>query len=178
MNISFLAAIATVLIYPFLKDLDFLEVAQLVNYLRSSNDHGPLNLSSKSFWADEKYLKPALEGDVLLYALDGVLEELGNSTPDVVQESEDIDPEKKALLARVEALTSQLQVMETKWHNYKAAVDEQLDKRWEDAEPSHIRVRTSSRKGRENGSEDKDYFKGYSYTGNVFISLSFPPLLC
>lgn len=161
-----------ILIHIFYKDLDFLEVAKFVNYCRSFSENGLPDLSSKEIWADEKFLKPVLEGDVLLYALDGVLEEMGKSMSDSQHGREEADSEKRALLARVEALTSQMQILETNWRNYKMAVDEQLDKRWQHAETVNKYRRSPSVNQGERNNEDQDYFKSYSYTGNVLESVS------
>ena len=136
-----------------------------MNYCRSSPQNGPPDLSSKALWKDEKYLKPVIEGDVLLYTLDGVLEEMEKSLAGISDDHEEMDSEKKALLTRVETLTGQMEKMETNWRNYKAAVDDQLDKRWQNTDDLQVHSCNTLKKRTAHRSEDKDYFKGYSYTG-------------
>ena len=137
---------------------------KLVNYIRSFPNDASVDLSSKEVWSDDKYLKPVLEGDPLLYELDGVLEAMAKSTYGDVKESEEKDAEKKALLDRIDVLTNQLQTVETQWQKYKMTVEEQLDQRWQNAEPTNAPLSSNS-----NG-----YFKGYAYTGKDLLSFEIP----
>ena len=123
-----------------------------------------MDLSSKEVWSDDDYLKPVLEDDPLLYELDGVLEVMAKSTFGDVRESEEKDAEKKALLDRINVLTDQLQTVETQWQKYKMTVEEQLDQRWQDTEPTNAPLNSNS----------NDYFKGYSYTGKDVVFFKIP----
>ena len=52
--------------------MDYFETIKLVNYLRSEAKAGNFspNVSRKNIFTDEKYLKPVLEDDALLYHID------------------------------------------------------------------------------------------------------------
>ena len=138
-----------------------------MNYIRSSPDDTSVDLSSKEAWSDDKYLKPVLEDDPLLYELDGVLEAMTTSTHGDVKESEEKDAEKNALLDRIDFLTNQLQIVETQWQKYKMNVEEQLDQRWQDVEPTNAPL----------SSDNNAYFKGYAYTGKDTFLFATPLII-
>ena len=148
-----------------------------MNYIRSSSDGSPPDLSSKELWEDDRYLKPVLEGDALLYALDGVLEGMEKSSNSADEKPEGVDVEKRALLSRINDLTNQMQKLEARWQNYKKVVDEQLDQRWQGTDTSHDEVDPQSAQSQGGPKvEDNDYFKGYSYTGRIPRYVDVSPL--
>ena len=64
-------------------ELEFMDLVKLVNYVRQEVKNGrgrrSLNLSTKSAFEDDRYLRPVLEDDALLYSLDDIIE--GGLTP-------------------------------------------------------------------------------------------------
>jgi protein arginine N-methyltransferase 3 len=62
-----------------MKGLEFLDLIRLVNYIRSEAMMGNLkpDVSSKTQFEDEKYLKPVLEDDAVLFSLEDALGEDG-----------------------------------------------------------------------------------------------------
>lgn len=134
--------------------LDFYGSIKLVNFIRSQV-HGGLIITSevsKADFEDEKYLKPVLEDDALLFTLDD-LPEVTTSDPD-----EDSSKNSGGLVARVYELEEELRRMQTQFDNYRATVSETLDGRWNE--------RTSNGKEKEEKrDDDSHYFTSYSYNG-------------
>lgn len=56
-------------------DLDFYAIIKMVNYIRAQVQDGISNpdTSDPSLWSDDKYMKPTLEDDALLFNLDELL---------------------------------------------------------------------------------------------------------
>ncbi|EXJ86827.1 protein arginine N-methyltransferase 3 [Capronia epimyces CBS 606.96] len=137
-------------------DLDFLGLIKLVNYIRSEVQAGnpQPDVSSSSKFDDDKYLKPALDNDALLYSLDDVFEEAGSVGPS----------------SEVDQLREQLANLQSHFTAYREEVQkamlERLDSSDVTTEPNS--VRPSQPKLSSNlvgGSLDNDYFKSYSYNG-------------
>ena len=61
-----------------LKNLDFYSTIKLINYIRAAvNDGKPPDvpdLADPSVWADDKYLKPVIDQDALLYTWDELVD--------------------------------------------------------------------------------------------------------
>ena len=89
--------------------LDYLGLVRLVNYVRLEVQSGkkPTTISSKSLFEDEKYLKPALEDDAVLYSLDDIFEDgvMSGSKSDV----EVLREELATLQAQFSAYREQMQ---------------------------------------------------------------------
>lgn len=137
-------------------DLDFLDTIKLVNYIRSEVKAGNKtpDVSSKSKFADDVYLKPVLEDDSLLYSLDDISEDQG----------EDAAPGSEAE-RRVLELQEDLERLQTQFSEYRLAVqksmEDQLTKEDEKLEPGASVKKSSATDKIEEA--DADYFSSYSY---------------
>lgn len=137
-------------------DLDFLDTIKLVNYVRTEVKTGNKtpDLSSKSKFEDDAYLKPVMEDDALLYSLDDITEE----------QDQDATPGSDAE-RRVLELQEDLERLQNQFSEYRLAVqksmEDQLTKEDEKLEPG-ASVKTGSAKDRIQEA-DADYFTSYSY---------------
>ncbi|SZF00320.1 unnamed protein product [Blumeria hordei] len=110
--------------------LEFYDCIKLVNYIRTVTDDGkeiPSELS-KSHFEDEKYLRPFLQDDAVLFSLDEL--------PDI-----SIDPDTSTplsgssnsdLVARINELENELRMTQAQFNNYRETVSKTLDDRWHD----------------------------------------------
>ncbi|TAQ89290.1 hypothetical protein B7494_g2365 [Chlorociboria aeruginascens] len=135
--------------------LDFYDNVKLVNYIRSCVHAGePISsIISKEAFEDEKYLKPVLEDDALLFSLDEL--------PEVTEfdgKGKSVDP--GVLVARVSELEEELRIMQSQFDNYRATVTETLDERWND---KSARKSGPGEAGKEERDDDSHYFSSYSY---------------
>ncbi|OAP59212.1 hypothetical protein AYL99_06510 [Fonsecaea erecta] len=138
-------------------DLDYLGLVRLVNYIRSEVKAGNSlpDVSSKALFDDEKYLKPVLEDDALLYSLDDVFEESVNPAP----------------LSEVEQLREQLATLQSQFFAYREQVQNAMLDRFGQADPPQVSSATlngaavdAGNRGRSQAEQfDKDYFQSYSY---------------
>ncbi|KAJ5634180.1 hypothetical protein N7528_002022 [Penicillium herquei] len=137
-------------------DLDFLDTIKLVNYVRSEVKAGNRtpDVSSKSKFEDDLYLKPVLEDDALLYSLDDIAEEGEETAPGT-------DAER-----RVQELQEDLERLQTQFSEYRLAVqksmEDQLNKEDESLGASAPAGKASGSKAQE---VDEDYFASYAYNG-------------
>ncbi|KAK7416513.1 Ribosomal protein arginine N-methyltransferase rmt3 [Neonectria magnoliae] len=110
--------------------LDFHGAVKLVNYVRDSVKQGsslPAKISLGDF-DDERYLRPVLENDALIFSLDEILETIQSSGPDLQSQSTSAD----SLLAQNKALEEELEKVLGQFANYRLAVEQTLDQRWGD----------------------------------------------
>lgn len=136
--------------------LDFYGSIKLVNFIRSQVQAGKTVTSkiSREDIEDEKFLKPSLEDDALLFSLDEL--------PDVVAQENVQDPGQ--LVARVSELEEELRRIQSQFDNYRATVTETLDERWNDK--SSTKPSGSEDKAKEEKrDDDSHYFTSYSYNG-------------
>jgi hypothetical protein len=114
--------------YNFVEDvqklqLDFHGAVKLVNFVRDHVQNGlplPKDISAKDL-EDEKYLRPVLENDALIFSLDEVLETINT------------DQDKDGnLAARNKELEEELEKLRDQFASYRLTVQETLDKRWGD----------------------------------------------
>lgn len=144
--------------------LDFYGTIKLVNYIRSQVHSGQkvtARISCEDF-DNEKYLKPVLEDDALLFSLDELPEIL-----EVVQSADKgktVDAEPGALVARVSELEEELRRMQVQFDNYRATVSETLDERWKQDNPSGP-SKSEGEAREEKRDDDSHYFSSYSYNG-------------
>ena len=137
-------------------DLDFLDTIKLVNYVRSEVKAGNKtpDVSSKSKFADDAYLKPVLEDDALLYSLDDIAE----------AQDEDAAPGSEAE-RRVLELQEDLERLQTQFSEYRLAVqksmEDQLSKEDEKLDPAVAKASAADRAQE----IDADYFDSYAYNG-------------
>ena len=106
--------------------LDFHGAVKLVNFVRDHVKNGsplPKDISEKDL-EDEKYLRPVLENDALIFSLDEVLETLTNSQANGSNDAN--------LAARNRELEEELEKIKDQFANYRLTVQETLDKRWGD----------------------------------------------
>lgn len=112
------------------------------------------DVSSKSKFEDDAYLKPVMEDDALLYSLDDITED----------QNEDAAPGSDSE-RRVLELQEDLERLQTQFSEYRLAVqksmEDQLTKEDEKLEPG-ASVKTGSAKDRIQEA-DADYFTSYSY---------------
>lgn len=140
-----------------MKGLDFLDTIKLVNYVRTEVKAGNKtpDVSSKSKFADDAYLKPALEDDALLYSLDDITEQGEDSNPDN-------DAEK-----RVMELQEDLERLQLQFSEYRTAVQNSMndqltkeDEKLESAAPGNLFKNPNKLQDAE-----ADYFTSYAYNG-------------
>ncbi|EXJ57301.1 protein arginine N-methyltransferase 3 [Cladophialophora yegresii CBS 114405] len=132
--------------------LDYLGLVRLVNYIRSQVKAGNLHpdVSSKSCFEDETYLKPALEDDALLYSLDDVFEESANPAP--IAEVEQLREQLASLQAQFSAYREQVQ------DAMLAQLEQSPSSKGETASPSAPRQPPTRAEDLDTG-----YFQSYSY---------------
>ncbi|KIV79927.1 hypothetical protein PV11_07466 [Exophiala sideris] len=136
-------------------DLDFLGLIKLVNYIRAEVQAGNTrpDISSKSVFEDDKYLKPVLQEDALLFSLDDVFED---STGPATAPADE-----------VEQLREQLEALQSQFAAYREQVQTALLDRLDDSTVSGAKAgpSTSNAKSEKQAAEtyDKDYFHSYSY---------------
>ncbi|KAF5019662.1 hypothetical protein F66182_8324 [Fusarium sp. NRRL 66182] len=106
--------------------LDFHGAVKLVNFVRDHVKNGsplPKDITAKDL-EDDKYLRPVLENDALIFSLDEVLETITN---DQAKGSSD-----ENLAARNRELEEELERVQNQFANYRLTVQQTLDKRWGD----------------------------------------------
>jgi protein arginine N-methyltransferase 3 len=145
--------------------LDFYGSIKLINYIRSEASEGhqiSSGLSQQDF-DDEKYLKPVLDDDALIFNLDELPDVEETTT---ASKGKDISQDASQLVARVSELEEELRRMQNQFDNYRAGVSETLDQRWNDrsgAGPSG----TAGEAKEEKRDDDSHYFTSYSYNGMI-----------
>ncbi|KAK5324894.1 Ribosomal protein arginine N-methyltransferase rmt3 [Exophiala xenobiotica] len=139
--------------------LDFLDLIKLVNYVRSEVKAGNTHpeISTKSVFEDDKFLKPVLEDDALLYSMDDVFgDDAGAGGP----------------ASEVEQLREQLATLQSQFEAYREQVQNAMLDRLEGQDASSDSVTTTAGGAKAPNAQggntvvdelDKDYFKSYSY---------------
>lgn len=129
--------------------LDFHGSVRLVNYLRTQAKAGGSvkggDVKAEDFAAEE-FLKMVLENDAVVFELDEILEAQG----------EESEAEKRARVAEED-----LETVKTQFESYRLAVQETLEKKWED------KAETSGSDGKK--WENNSYFESYAYHGRCFL---------
>ncbi|OJD15479.1 hypothetical protein AJ78_04275 [Emergomyces pasteurianus Ep9510] len=144
--------------------LDFLGTIKLVNYIRAQVKAGNLapDVSSAALFDDERYLRPVLEDDALLYNLDDLSEQVkgdGGHGGLSAKQAETADPN-----ARIRELEEELDRMRSDFEEYKAIVKRSLDKELGTA-PSSTGGKPESSGSRRFHEAESGYFTSYSYNG-------------
>jgi protein arginine N-methyltransferase 3 len=143
--------------------LDFLDNIKLVNYVRSEVKKGnnTPDVSSKSKFEDDAYLKPVLEDDALLYSLDDLAEEGEASVPGTEAERQVLE------------LQENLERLQTQFSEYRLAVqqsmDDQLSK--EDQKLAEATPKPSNHAIDRHQEAEDGYFVSYAYNG-----MKIPPI--
>ncbi|KIW04003.1 uncharacterized protein PV09_04830 [Verruconis gallopava] len=134
-------------------NLDFYQSIKLVNYIRAAVKEGNTrpDVDLVSNFADEKYLQPVLEDDALLFSLDDLSAEEANP-----ESQENHTPE-----ARIAELEAQLSVLQARFADFRAQVDQTLERRW--TESNDISPVVEKAKASSGPDYEGDYFESYSY---------------
>lgn len=149
--------------------LDFYGNIKLVNYIRAQTHSGKLVSSeiSKADFDDEKYLKPVLEDDALLFSLDDLPDvEVKGETE---EKGKSIETGSGELVARVSELEEELRRIQSQFDDYRTTVKQTLDDRWNDKAASGPSGSTEKKEKRD---DDSHYFSSYSYNGQSSITIS------
>jgi len=152
-------------------DLDFFSSIKFVNYIREQVKIGKLkpDVSSSALFQDDKYLRPTLEDDALLFSLDDLSNPLPEAQDLARGESAHAIEEASASL-RIAELERQLQTVQSQFSDYRHQVEQTLEQRWNEAEGTN-RSRTSTSGDKDADTKpdgidfEGDYFESYSYNG-------------
>jgi protein arginine N-methyltransferase 3 len=142
--------------------LDFYGNIKLVNFIRSQVHSGnPISSStiSREAFEDEKFLKPVLEDDALLFSLDD-LPEVTTGTG----EGNEVATDSGHLVARVSELEEELRRIQSQFDDYRVTVTQTLDERWKDKSTNGLSGSATTEK-EEKRDDDSHYFSSYSYNG-------------
>ncbi|QDS72951.1 hypothetical protein FKW77_008443 [Venturia effusa] len=142
--------------------LDFLSTVKLVNYIRQQAKDGVTKLEIKSAaeFEDDRYLKPVLQDDAVLFSLDDISPSIQQGD-DILASGEATDASPKSSPeARIAELERQLQSVQSQYKEYRHQVEETLERRWGDdsAKPS---TSIDAQLGKPD--YDGSYFDSYSY---------------
>lgn len=167
----------------YVADLDFLGTIKLVNYIRSevkSGNRKP-DLSTKQLFENERFLRPTLEDDALLYSLEDLKDNQASSQDRNSSRDPPVQADKTPdLLARVTELEAELRLHQQQFVDYKKAVDEVLEGRWNSSEaPKHLESATSTTNGTMAARQDDDahYFQSYSNIGRLCQQVTLTSML-
>lgn len=157
-------------------DLEFIGIVKLVNYLRCNSLPDALkeNDSITEFveFQDDKYLKPTLQDDALLYNLDEILEKKTSSG-----DNKSAEISRSDTVGQVRELQEQLDRLKADFAGYKAQVDRsfhdslsEVEARLPTTQSPKNASEISSSKRRTHPAEppvlkqyEDDYFNSYSY---------------
>lgn len=151
-------------------DLDFFEMIKMINYIRSevhTGNEAP-NLSSKEAFQEDRFLKPFLDQDALLYSLDDIAGPFDQPAPaatnGIIEGSSSEDKARN----RIAELEEELRCLQKQFSAYRETVDQTLENWWNSEGNSHA----DSRKAlAPNGikpvpqDDDAHYFSSYSSNG-------------
>ncbi|KAJ3498524.1 hypothetical protein NLG97_g1053 [Lecanicillium saksenae] len=133
--------------------LEFHDAIKLINFIRSCTQEKqslPQTITNQDF-SDDKYLKPVLDNDALLFSLDEILAEQPKN-----EESGSAE-DKSSLGPRNKQLEEELAAVKEQFAAYRLAVEETLDKRWGDENDT-------TKSGNEKKKDPSDYyFESYAY---------------
>lgn len=117
------------------------------------------DVSSATLFEDEKYLKPVLEDDALLYSLDDIADMAGGEQQEITGKLEKMtDP------ARIKELENELSNLRGEFAEYKQMVQKALNQSIEDeGESRSSKVESSSSRSFQEA--EKGYFTSYAYNG-------------
>lgn len=120
------------------------------------NGNSNPDVSSKSNFEDDAYLKPVLEDDALLYSLDDLTEEQGDESAPSAETNR-----------QVNELQEKLEQLQTQFSEYRQAVqksmDDQLSK--EDEKLAEVAPKPSAHTVDRLQEADDGYFVSYAYNG-------------
>lgn len=162
-----------------MKDLTFLETIKMINFIRSEVKRGNItpDLSSKSAFEDDQYLRPVLEDDVLLYSLEdmmGSFEKIelpvtNGTYREITSAIYDEDERVSVAVKRVMELQKEVEENRIQFLEYKNTVDKALETRWNNSEDNIVKATTESANKMTNARENDDYYF-HSYSSNGWFS--------
>ena len=135
--------------------LDFYGCIKLINYIRSeiAQSHVPDFTTPATFVQDEKYLRPVLEDDALLFGL-------GDEEEECIKEgAEGLTEDRK----RIYELEERLKKLELVHSEYREAVNRSLE----------MRLVEDSGDKKDGDEDDSHYFESYSGNGKCFFFFFF-----
>lgn len=150
--------------------LDFYGDVKLVNYIRTRVHSGlpvSADISSRDI-ADEKFLKPVLEDDALLFNLDE-LPGVSASEDTAGEKGKDISKDSAGLITRVSELEDELKRMQSQFDDYRITVKQTLDDRWNEKSSAGSSALPAAEKEVKRD-DDSHYFTSYQYNGQSHIS--------
>ncbi|CAK7238959.1 MAG: Ribosomal protein arginine N-methyltransferase rmt3 [Sporothrix thermara] len=113
--------------------LDFYGSVKLINFIRQRVHEGralPAEISASDF-ADDEFMKPVLDDDALILALDSLPEAQQLQSSGGTQSSDETNTVLAASLQeKNEQLRSELDSLTKQFENYRLAVQKTLDQRW------------------------------------------------
>lgn len=152
------------------KGLDFFGTIKLINYIRAQARDGNQkpDVSSKALFEDDRFLRPVLEDDALLYSLDDLEDGEGNQRDKQPATAEASEAGETSTVTKVIELQEQLQRLHEQFTEYRLAVSKTLDDRWnreESVSTPETRGRSQANGERSIRDDDSHYFTSYSYNG-------------
>ncbi len=144
---------------------------KMINYIRSEVQQGneTPNLSSSAAFEEERYLKPILEQDPLLYSLDDVIGPIDQAAPAVTNGMTGHPSGNEDLArARIADLEEQLHCIQKQFAAYRESVVQTLESRWNSKESGACDSRNAlTQNGMKTVPRDDDthYFSSYSSNG-------------
>lgn len=105
---------------------------KMINYIRSEVQQGneTPDLSSSEAFQEERFLKPALEQDPLLYSLDEIVGSFELPAPAAVNGISRGLPFEDTARNRIAELEEELRCLQKQFSAYRETVDQTLEKRW------------------------------------------------
>lgn len=143
--------------------LEFHNAVKLVNYIRSlAKENQPVpEVIRPADFDDDKYLKPVLENDAVLFSLDEILDEISyepNASNSEIKTPGQLADHNKELEAELANIKEQ-------FAGYRLAVEHTLDKRWGD----DTDLQQSSAAVKKDNSNY--YFESYATNGESYEGL-------
>ncbi|KAI9653968.1 MAG: hypothetical protein M1821_006829 [Bathelium mastoideum] len=111
-------------------DLDFYGMVKLVNFVRSKVKDGiaDLKITSKETFGSDQYLQPVLPDDALLFCLDEV--QIREPNEDHIATTENENSITNDPTTKIQSLEAELSKLRSQFTDYRLAVAQTLDERW------------------------------------------------
>lgn len=143
---------------------------KMINYIRSEVQKGneAPDLSAKEAFQEERFLKPVLEQDALLYSLDDIVGPFDQPAPVAINGIDGGSPSEDTARNRIAELQEELQCLQKQFSAYRETVDQTLENRWnseENDQASSRNVLAQSGIKPVPRDDDTHYFSSYSSNG-------------
>ena len=143
---------------------------KMINYIRSEVQQGneAPDLSSKDAFQEERFLKPFLEQDAVLYSLDDIVGPFDQPAPAATNGIVGSSSFEDTARNRIAELQEELRCLQKQFSAYRETVDQTLENRWNSEENGRADSRNASA---QNGikpvprDDDTHYFSSYSSNG-------------